>query len=193
MAGGEGARPAVTNLAPRLTPAADALLHTDIPIIAGMNGAAIGWGMELSLMADIRVASEKARFGELVHQARTMLRRTGNRPTRALVGRENCGGTAVTGDIIDANRAQQIRLVSRVVPHEQLMPAATVSRARSASNPPLAIRIEGVDSAAPSIPGLGRNLERGSVPAWPNCSKPKTIAKESESFWRSREPHFAGK
>ena len=51
------ARPTVTNLAPRLTPAADALLHTDIPIIAAVNGAAIGWGMELSLMADLRVAS----------------------------------------------------------------------------------------------------------------------------------------
>src|SRR5262249_48208519 len=48
-------RPAVTNLAPQLTPAADALLHTDIPIIAAVNGAAIGWGMELSLMADLRV------------------------------------------------------------------------------------------------------------------------------------------
>ena len=50
---------------PRLTPAADALLHTDVPIVAAVNGAAVGWGMELSIMCDFRVASEKAKFGEL--------------------------------------------------------------------------------------------------------------------------------
>ena len=45
-------------------PAADALLYTDIPVIAAINGPAVGWGMELALMADIRV-SERAKFGEL--------------------------------------------------------------------------------------------------------------------------------
>ena len=49
----------------RAGPAAAALLETDVPIVAAVNGAAVGWGMELALMADLRVASEKAKFGEL--------------------------------------------------------------------------------------------------------------------------------
>src|SRR6185503_17462087 len=50
---------------PRLTPAAGALLESNVPIIAAVNGAAVGWGMELALMADVRVASDRAKFGEL--------------------------------------------------------------------------------------------------------------------------------
>ena len=81
MGGGEAGKAPVmetANRTPRLTPAADALLHTDVPVIAAVNGAAVGWGMELSMMADIRVASEKAKFGELF-----VLRGLGQRHRRA--------------------------------------------------------------------------------------------------------------
>src|SRR5262245_53186530 len=52
----------LSSVRPKLTPAAQAVLECDRPIIAAVNGPAVGWGMELTLFADIRVASERAQF-----------------------------------------------------------------------------------------------------------------------------------
>lgn len=140
MGGGkEGASPAV-GLAPRLTPAADALLHSDIPVIAAVNGAAVGWGMELALMADIRVASEKARFGELFVLRGLVSDVAGIGRLAQLVGREKAAELLFTGDIISASDALEIGLVSRVVPHDDLMGAALEIATKIAANPPLAVQ-----------------------------------------------------
>jgi len=125
---------------PRLTPAAQALLTTDIPVVAAVNGPAIGWGMELALMADIRVASTRARFGELFVKRGLCCDVAGIGRLAQLVGREHAAELLFTGRVVDAAEARELRLVSRVVEHEQLLPMAHALAAEIAANPPLAVR-----------------------------------------------------
>ena len=191
MAGGT-ARPEGIKLQPRLTPAADALLFSDVPVIAAVNGAAIGWGMELSLMADLRVASEKARFGELFIKRGLCCDVPGIGRLAQLVGRERSAELLFTGDIIDAAQALQIGLVSRVVPHDQLLPAAKALAEKIASNPPVAIRKlkQGLRQALdPDWRELG---------AWVSTSLSELFKTEDHregvrAFLEKREPRFAGK
>lgn len=123
-----------------LTPAADALLYTNIPVIAAVNGYALGWGMEMAMMADIRVASEKASFGELFVIRGLCCDAPGLGRLAQLVGREKAAELLFTGEIIDAATAKEIGLVSRVVPHENLLEEAYTIANKIAANPPLSVR-----------------------------------------------------
>ena len=104
MGGGERDKPIITT--PRLTPAADAILHSNIPIVAAVNGAAVGWGMELAMMCDIRVASERAKFGELFVLRGLCTDVAGIGRLAQLVGREAAAELLFTGDVIDAADGQ---------------------------------------------------------------------------------------
>jgi enoyl-CoA hydratase/carnithine racemase len=125
---------------PRLTPAADALLSTNIPVIAAVNGAAVGWGMELALMADIRVASERAKFGELFVLRGLVSDVAGLGRLAQVVGREKAAELLFTGAIIDAAEALRIGLVSRVVSHSDVVADSLALAERIAANPPLAVQ-----------------------------------------------------
>jgi enoyl-CoA hydratase/carnithine racemase len=143
MGGGEAGKAPLSDSstrAPRLTPAADALLHTDVPVIAAVNGAAVGWGMELAMMADIRVASDKAKFGELFVLRGLVSDIAGLGRLSQLVGRERAAELLFTGDVIDAATAMELGLVSRVVAHDDLLPTAMQLAGRIAANPPLAVQ-----------------------------------------------------
>src|SRR4051795_8962034 len=139
MAGAGDSVSAGLSAAPRLTPAADALLHTDVPVIAAVNGAAVGWGMELAVMADIRIASERARFGELFVKRGLCCDVAGVGRLAQLVGREAAAELLFTGEVIDAATALDLRLVSRVVAHDALLPTALELAEEIAANPPLAV------------------------------------------------------
>src|SRR5207244_11744012 len=137
--GGDGPPPELER-PPRLTPAAEALLGTDVPVIAAVNGSAVGWGMELALMADVRIASERAKFGELFVKRGLCCYVAGIGRLAQLVGRERAAELLFTGRVIDAATALAIGLVSRVVPHEEVVSTAIGIAQEIAANPPLAVQ-----------------------------------------------------
>ena len=91
-------------------------------------------------MADIRIASEAAKFGELFVVRGLCCDAPGLGRLAQLVGRERAAELLFTGEIVNAATAQQIGLVSRVVPHDELMSTAMTLAQKIAANPPLAVR-----------------------------------------------------
>lgn len=122
------------------TPAAIAALECGKPVIAAVNGAAIGWGFELALFADLRIASDRAKFCEMFVKRGLSCDVGGFYRLPALVGPEKAAELLFTGDLIDAAEALRIGLVGRVVAHASLLDEARALAARIAANPPLAVR-----------------------------------------------------
>jgi enoyl-CoA hydratase/carnithine racemase len=190
---GGGDRPPIdAERVPRLTPAAAALLSTDIPLIAAVNGPAVGWGMELALMCDIRVASERARFGELFVLRGLCTDVAGIARLAGAVGRERAAELLFTGDVIDAATARDLGLVSRLVPAEELMDTALTLARRIAANPPLAVQAikAGLRRALdPDYEDLGR---------WVSQTLGRLFGTEDhregvKSFLEKRPPVFTGR
>ncbi|MDX2234530.1 MAG: enoyl-CoA hydratase-related protein [Hyphomonadaceae bacterium] len=123
-----------------ITPAALAALECEKPMIAAVNGAAVGWGMELALYADIRIASEAATFAELFIKRGLICDVGGFYRLPAIVGPAKAAELLFTGDVVTANDALRIGLVSEVTPHAALMERALALAGRIAANPPLALR-----------------------------------------------------
>jgi enoyl-CoA hydratase/carnithine racemase len=130
----------LTAVRPRLTPAAAAVLDCDRPIVAAVNGVAVGWGMELALFADIRIASERAQFGEIFIKRGLVTDVGGMMILPRLVGPQKAAELLYTGDVIDAREALKIGLVGDVVPHHELLDRALGLASRIAANAPLALR-----------------------------------------------------
>ncbi len=145
-------RPARTHW--QATPAAMAAIDCDKPVIAAVNGSAVGWGMELALYADIRIASERAVFAELFIKRGLICDVGGLWKLPSLVGPAKAAELLYTGDPIDAAEAARIGLVSEVTAHEDLMPRALALAGRIAANPPLALKAmkEGLRRTTPGDP-----------------------------------------
>jgi 2-(1,2-epoxy-1,2-dihydrophenyl)acetyl-CoA isomerase len=111
-----------------------------VPIIAAVNGAAIGAGNDLACMCDIRIAADTARFAESFVKVGIVPGDGGCWLLPRVVGWSKAAELALTGDTIDAAEALRIGLVSQVVPAGQLLEAAMALGQRIAANPPQVLR-----------------------------------------------------
>lgn len=114
----------------------------DLPqvTIAAINGPAVGVGLEMATLCDMRIASANARFGEVAVPAGFVPESGGARNLPKLVGIGRAMRLILTGEIIDAKEALRIGLVEEVVKHGELMNAAFALAGKIAANPYLSVR-----------------------------------------------------
>ena len=117
-----------------------ALARLQVPLIAAVNGPAIGAGNDLACMCDLRIASTTARFAESFVKIGIIPGDGGCWLLPRVIGHAKAAELALTGDTIDADEALRIGLVSRVVEPDQLLPDALALASRIAANPPQVLR-----------------------------------------------------
>lgn len=117
----------------------DLIEDMEKPVIAAVNGFALGGGCELSMACDIRIASEKAKFGQPETGLGIIPGFGGTQRLPRLVGKSMAKYLLFTSDVIDAERAEQIGLVEKVVPVGALMEEAEKVARRIMANGPIAV------------------------------------------------------
>jgi enoyl-CoA hydratase/carnithine racemase len=136
---------------------ATAIAGIDRPVIAAVNGDALGLGLEIALSCDIRIASEKARFG-LPQVARGRIPMDGGtQRLPRIIGRGKALELLLTAETISADKALEIGLVSKVVPPEALVGEVDKLAETIAAKGPIALRYlkEAINK------GLDMTLEQG--------------------------------
>jgi enoyl-CoA hydratase len=118
----------------------DAIEHLGKPVIAAVNGFALGGGCELAMACTMRIAAETARFGQPEINLGIIPGYAGSQRLARLVGKGRALEILLTGDMVPASRAYEIGLVNKVVPTGDLMAEARKIAAALASKAPLAAR-----------------------------------------------------
>jgi len=127
------------------------------PIIAALNGFALGGGLELAMECDLRIAAEHARLGQPEVNIGFMPGAGGTQRLTRFVGRAMAAEILLTGRHIDAQEAYRIGLVNRVVPLDQLMPTARELAETICQRGPMGIRA----TKEAMIRGYDLTLEQG--------------------------------
>ena len=110
------------------------------PVVAAINGVALGGGLEIALCCDLRIAADHARFGLPELKLGVIPAAGGTQRLPRVIGEARAKELILTADLVDAETALRYGLVSRVLPQAGLMAAAMELSQRIARHPPLAVR-----------------------------------------------------
>jgi enoyl-CoA hydratase/carnithine racemase len=162
-----------------------------MPTIAAMEGNALGGGLEIALACDIRVASERARLGMPEVRLAVTPGAGGTQRLPRVVGVARAKELILTGRILDANEAERIGLVSRVVPAGEAVRVATEIANEIANRGPLAVREAKrlVDMSADV--GLDAGLA-AEIEASLRIFATDDLLEGAEAFLGKREPDYKG-
>ncbi|MEE8400306.1 MAG: enoyl-CoA hydratase [Desulfobacterales bacterium] len=169
-----------------------ALRNLDKPVIAAINGYAVGAGLDLALACDIRIASDQAKLTEAYIRRGLIPALAGTYFLPRLVGLDRACELIWTGDMLDAHEALAIGLVTKVVPHDELDDATCELAEKLAKGPPLAIQA----SKRAIYDGLAMTLEETFSyirPILDGLSETEDHKEGARAFVEKREPKFTGK
>ena len=169
-----------------------ALEYLDKPYIAAVNGAAVGAGMDMCSMTDIRIASDQARFGMSYVNVGLIPGDGGAWLLPRLVGLQKALELIWSGEIFDAQAALDMGYVSRVVPHDDLMTETHAYAAKLAAGPPIAMQM------AKRL--VYRGMTQGFMEGLESAQAAMTIVQSTEdsaegprAFAEKRAPRFQGR
>jgi len=162
------------------------------PVIAAVNGFALGGGCELAMSCDIIVASESARFGQPEVNLGIIPGSGGTQRLTHVLGKHRAMELILTGDMLNASEAERLGLVNRVVPGELCLEEAKNIAKKIAAKPQLAIKAakEAVLKSANSPLDEGLEFERKSFYLL-FASEDRTEG--MKAFLEKRKPEFKGK
>lgn len=163
-----------------------------VPVIAAVNGFALGGGLELAMHADIIIAGEGARFGQPEARVGIMPGAGGTQRLVRAIGKFRAMRLCLTGEIIDAREAYGMGLISKLVEDEQVMPAALAMAGQLADMPPIALaQIKEVILHGADAPlGAALALERKAVQVL-FASRDKQEG--MQAFLEKRKPDYIGR
>jgi enoyl-CoA hydratase/carnithine racemase len=176
----------------KLLPVAEAVARLDCPVIAAINGDAMGQGLELALACDLRIAAETARLGLPQIVSGFIPWDGGTQRLPRLVGRAKAVEMILLGEPVSAREAYRIGLVNKVVTLEELSLVVANVAQRMASSAPLALKYakEAIDK------GLELTLEQGLHLEADFYSLLQTTQDRTEgvtAFRKKKQPKFKGK
>jgi len=162
------------------------------PVIAAINGLALGGGLELALACDLRICSEKAKFAFPEVGLGIIPGGGGTQRLQKIVGQGIAKELLYFGDMFDANRALELHIVNKVVPGEELLATAKQWAEKLAQKPPVALRMLKIAVNAGSNADLetGLTLEASS---FANAFSTEDRKEGLKAFVEKRKPVYVGK